>query len=49
MEVIILIVSLIGWKVNGIDFMTLYFYIDLSFALWKGFKRYTNDKTTKGR
>ncbi|MBD5545822.1 MAG: hypothetical protein HDQ97_00175 [Lachnospiraceae bacterium] len=47
MSVIILIVSLIGWKVSGIDFMTLYFYIDLSFTIWKGIRRYTNDKTAR--
>ena len=47
MDVIILIVSLIGWKVSGIDFMTLYFYLNLSNTLWKAIKRYINDKTAR--
>ena len=47
MDVVILIVSLIGWKVSDIDFMSLYFYIDLSFSLWKVLRHYTNDKTAK--
>nr|DAX05475.1 MAG TPA: hypothetical protein [Bacteriophage sp.] len=47
MEVIITFVSYIGWKVSGIDFPTLYFYIDLSFAIWKVVKHYANDKTAR--
>lgn len=47
MEAIITIVSLIGWKASGYDFATLFFYIDLSFALYKGMKHFTNDKTAK--
>lgn len=47
MSVVILIVSLIGWKVSEVDFMTLYFYIDLSFTIWKGIRFYTNDKTAR--
>lgn len=47
MSLIILIVSLVGWKVSGIDFMSLYFYIDLSFTLWKVLRHYTNDKATR--
>ena len=47
MDVIILIVSLIGWKVSGIDFMTLYFYLNLSNTLWKAIKRYINDKAAR--
>ena len=47
MSVIILMVSFIGWKVSGIDFMTLYFYIDLSFTIWERIRRYTNDKTAR--
>ena len=47
MDVVILIVSLIGWKVSDIDFMSLYFYIDLSFALWKVLRHYTSDKTAR--
>ncbi len=45
MDVIIVLVSLIGWKVNGYDFATLYFYIELTKILYNAFKRYTNDKT----
>lgn len=47
MEAIIVIVSLIGWKVSGYDFATLYFYIELSNTLWKLLKHITNDKTAK--
>ena len=47
MEVIILIVSLIGWKVSGYDFADLYFYIELSFTLMKAIRRYLNDKAAK--
>lgn len=47
MDVVILIVSLIGWKVSGIDFMTLYFYLELSNTICKVIKRYTNDKTAR--
>ena len=47
MDAIITIVSLIGWKVSGYDFTTLFFYINLTIALYKGFKHFTNDKTTK--
>lgn len=46
MSVIILIVSLIGWKVSGYDFTTLYFYIELSYTLQKAIRRYFNDKAT---
>ena len=35
MDVVILIVSLIGWNVSDIDFMTLHFYLTLSSSLWK--------------
>lgn len=45
--VIIVIVSLIGWKVSGYDFTTLYFYIELSNSLWNLLKQFTNDETTK--
>lgn len=31
MEAIIVIVSFIGWKVNGYDFSTLFFYIEPCF------------------
>lgn len=47
MNVIIVIVSFIGWKASGIDFPTLYFYVDLSFTIWKVVKHYTNDKTAR--
>lgn len=47
MDVVIVIVSLIGWKVSDIDFTTLFFYIQLSNAIWKVVKRYTNDKTAR--
>lgn len=47
MDAIILIVSYIGWKASGIDFPTLFFYIDLSFSLWKVVKHYVDDKTAK--
>ena len=47
MDAIILIVSYIGWKASGIDFPTLFFYIDLSFSLWKVVKHCTDDKTAK--
>lgn len=47
MHAIITIVSLIGWIVSGYDFATLFFYINLSIALYKGFKHFTNDKTAK--
>lgn len=47
MDAIILIVSYIGWKVSGIDFPTLFFYINLSFSLWKVVKHYVDDKTAK--
>lgn len=47
MEVIILIVSLIRWKVSGYDFADLYFYIELSFTLMKAIRRYLNDKAAK--
>lgn len=47
MSVIILIVSLIGWKVSGYDFTTLYFYIELSYTLQKAIRRYFNDKAAK--
>lgn len=47
MEVIILIVLLIGWKVSGYDFADLYFYIELSFTLMKAIRRYLNDKAAK--
>ena len=47
MDVIVLIVSLIGWNVSDIDFMTLYFYINLSFSLWKALRHYTKDKTAR--
>ena len=47
MEVIIVIVSFIGWLTSGFDFTTLHFYISLAFSLWKCIRRYTNDKTAK--
>lgn len=51
MEAIIVLVSCIGWKVNDIDFLTLYFYISLSMSLYRAFRKavkyYTNDKTTR--
>lgn len=47
MQAVIVIVSLIGWKVSGIEFTTLFFYIELSFSIWKAVKNYTNDKTSK--
>lgn len=47
MEAIIVIVSLIGWKVSGYDFTTLFFYIELSNTLWKVVKHFTNDKTAR--
>lgn len=47
MDVIITIVSLIGWKVSGYDFTTLFFYISLTMSLYKEFKHFTNDKTAK--
>ena len=47
MQAIIVIVSLIGWKVSGIEFTTLFFYIELSFSIWEAVKNYTNDKTAK--
>ena len=46
METIILIVSFIGCIVSDIDFITLYFYIDLTFTLWKVSKQLTNDENT---
>lgn len=47
MEVIIVLVSLIGWKVSGYNFSTLFFYIELSYTLWRTVKHYTNDKTAR--
>lgn len=47
MEAIITIVSLIGWRVSGYDFTTLFFYINLSFTLYKGLEHFTNDKTAR--
>lgn len=47
MQTIIVLVSFIGWKASGFDFPTLYFYIDLSFALLKVVKHLTNDKTAR--
>ena len=47
MEVVIVFVSIIGWKVSEIDFTTLFFYIELSNTLWRIVKHYTNDKTAR--
>lgn len=47
MEAIIVIVSLIGWKVSGYDFTTLFFYIELTTSLWKAVKHFTDDKTAR--
>lgn len=47
MEVIIVFVSLIGWRVSGFDFTTLFFYIELSNTLCRVIKHYTNDKAAR--
>lgn len=47
MDVIIVIVSLIGWKVSNIDFLTLHFYITLSYSLLKALRHFTDDKTAR--
>lgn len=47
MEVIIVLVSLIGYWVSGFDFPTLHFYISLTITLYKTYKHYTNDKTAR--
>lgn len=47
MDVVIVFVSLIGWKVSGYDFTTLFFYIELSHTIWRAIKHDTNDKTAR--
>ncbi len=43
MVVIILLVSILGAYMSDLDFVTLYFYITLAFALHKGTKKFTNE------
>lgn len=49
MEAIIFVVSFLGAEFNDCDFITLYFYIELTFRLVKNIENYKNDKTTNGR
>lgn len=34
---IVLIISLIAWKISGFDFLAMCFYLEISIALYKGF------------
>lgn len=43
MEVSILLVSILGKYMSALDFMTLYFYITLTFTVHKGIKKLTNE------
>ena len=49
MDVIIVIVSLIGWKVSGYDFPTLHFYISLAITLYKAYRTILKIKLPFGR
>lgn len=37
---IVLIISLIAWKISGFDFLAMCFYLEISIALYKGFLKY---------
>lgn len=47
MELVMYVVSIIGWKASGIDLTILYFYICFFKDMYKFVQHITNDKSAK--